>query len=103
MPDGLLGLTGRQYRTAANGTTSYCWYPQLMAQVTKYWRHCSLYVGGENLTNFRMDSPVLGARDDHGMIDATRPDFDASMVWGPISGWKVYIGFRYALDRKEDD
>ena len=71
------------------------WYPQLMAQVTKYFRTCSLYVGAENMTNFRQDSPIIGADDPYGA------NFDASMVCGPTTGWKVYIGFRYDLEKKE--
>ncbi|MBQ4393670.1 MAG: TonB-dependent receptor [Paludibacteraceae bacterium] len=72
------------------------WYPQLMAQVTKYFRNCSLYVGAENMTNFRQDSPI---------IDSFHPystDFDASMVCGPTTGWKVYVGFRYDLERADE-
>ena len=72
------------------------WYPQLMAQVTKYFRTCSLYLGAENMTNFRQSSPIIGANAPYGL------DFDASMAWGPITGWKIYLGFRYDLERKED-
>ena len=71
------------------------WYPQLMAQVTKYFRTCSLYLGAENMTNFRQDSPIIGADNPYGT------DFDASMAWGPITGWKVYLGFRYDLEKKD--
>ena len=73
----------------------FTWYPQLMAQITKYWRTCSLYVGAENMTNFRQEHPI---------IDSFHPyssDFDASMVCGPVTGWKVYVGFRYDLEKKE--
>ena len=69
------------------------WYPQLMAQITKYFRTCSLYVGAENMTNFRQDTPIIDSFNPYG------PDFDASMVWGPTMGWKAYIGFRYDLER----
>ena len=72
------------------------WYPQLMAQVTKYFRTCSLYIGAENMTNFRQDTPIIGADDPYGA------NFDASMVCGPTTGWKAYIGFRYDLDKKEN-
>ena len=71
------------------------WYPQLMAQITKYFRTCSLYVGAENMTNFRQDSPIIAADDPYGT------NFDASMVCGPTMGWKVYVGFRYDLEKKE--
>ena len=72
------------------------WYPQLMAQITKYFCTCSLYVGAENMTNFRQDSPIIGADDPYGT------NFDASMVCGPTTGWKVYVGFRYDLEKKEN-
>ena len=71
------------------------WYPQFMAQVTKYFRTCSLYLGAENMTNFRQDSPIIGADDPYGA------NFDASMVCGPTTGWKIYLGFRYDLDKKD--
>ena len=99
MPDGFntyfLKTLGSNQYYEQNGTLYYKWYPQLMAQITKYWRTCSLYVGAENMTNFRQENPVVGA-------DAPySPGFDASMAWGPITGWKVYVGFRWALDKEE--
>ena len=76
---------------------AYSWYPQLMAQITKYWRNCSLYAGAENMTNYRQPEPVIAAHSPFGA------DFDASMVYAPISGWKVYIGFRWALAKEADE
>lgn len=72
------------------------WYPQLMAQITKYFRTCSIYLGAENMTNFRQYAPI---------IDSFQPysnDFDASMVCAPTTGWKIYLGFRYDLEKKDD-
>lgn len=93
MPD---GFTAMGDLTGGYSTPKQLrWYPQLMAQVTKYFRTCSLYVGAENMTNFRQDNPIIGANDPYGT------DFDASMAWGPITGWKVYAGFRWSLDKKE--
>ena len=94
MPDGFTAygdLLGG-YGTAKPMT----WYPQLMAQVTKYFRSCSLYLGAENMTNFRQDKPIIGSDKPFG------PDFDASMVCGPTAGWKVYLGFRYDLEKGEN-
>ena len=94
MPD---GFTACGDFLGGHGTPKpITWYPQLMAQITKYFRTCSLYVGAENMTNFRQDSPIIGADNPFG------PDFDASMVCGPTTGWKVYIGFRYDLEKKEN-
>ncbi len=72
------------------------WYPQLMAQITKYFRTCSLYLGAENMTNFRQDSPIIDSFNPYGL------DFDASMVCAPTTGWKVYLGFRYDLEKPEE-
>ena len=77
-------------------------YPQLMAQVTKYWKTCSLYVGAENMTNFKQANPVVGASVVEGEVQPLQ-DFDAGMIWGPTTGWKVYVGFRWALDQPEED
>ncbi len=73
----------------------FTWYPQLMAQITKYFRTCSLYLGAENMTNFRQDPSIVDSFHPWG------PDFDASMVCGPTTGWKVYLGFRYDLEKPE--
>ena len=93
MPD---GFTAYGDFLGGHGTPKpITWYPQLMAQITKYFKTCSLYVGAENMTNFRQDSPIIGADQPYG------PDFDASMVCGPTMGWKVYVGFRYDLEKNE--
>lgn len=70
-------------------------YPMLMAQITKYFRTWSIYLGGENITNFKQKNPIINAWNPYSN------NFDASMVWGPIHGAKVYIGFRWALDKPE--
>lgn len=79
-----------------NGQYDFPWHAQLMAQVTRYFRTWSIYVGGENITNFTQDTPIIGAGNPYGQ------NFDASMAWGPIHGWKVYAGFRWALNRNEE-
>ncbi len=68
-------------------------FEQLSAQVTRYFRHWSIYVGGENLTNFKQKNPI---------IDAANPwgeNFDSTMIWGPIHGAKAYIGVRFNVPR----
>ncbi|MCM1068224.1 MAG: TonB-dependent receptor [Muribaculaceae bacterium] len=61
----------------------------LNAQVTRNFRHWSIYIGGENLTNYRQPNAIVGASDPWG------PDFDATMIYGPLQGAMVYVGFRY--------
>ncbi len=91
-----------QYYATTNGMY-HKWFPQLLAQVTKYWRTCSLYLGAENMTNFTQDHPIIGTYDAQGQVimDGSLP-YDASMVWAPTTGWKIYLGFRWALDRPEE-
>ena len=93
LPDGFTAMG--DYLGGYGTPKPITWYPQLMAQITKYFRTCSLYLGAENMTNFRQDSPIIGADDPFGI------DFDASMVCGPTTGWKIYLGFRYDLEKKE--
>jgi len=89
-----------------DGAIYHKWYPQLMAQVTKYFKHnISLYFGADNMTDFVQQNPILGAvvsegQRGAGMIDATSPSFDATTIWAPTSGWGVYLGLRWALDRE---
>lgn len=71
----------------------YGGFEQLSAQVTRYFRRWSVYVGGENLTNFKQKNPIVGASDPWGT------DFDATMVWGPMHGAKAYVGVRFNLPR----
>ena len=73
----------------------FTWYPQLMAQITKYFRTCSIYLGAENMTNFKQKQPIIDSFNPFGA------NFDASMVCGPTTGWKVYVGFRYDLEKPE--
>ncbi|MCH5232652.1 MAG: TonB-dependent receptor [Muribaculaceae bacterium] len=64
-------------------------YPMLNFQVTRWFRHFSVYVGAENLTNYKQKNPIIGSSDPWG------PDFDTTMVWGPIEGTMVYAGVRF--------
>ena len=63
-------------------------YEQVSAQVTRFFRHWSIYAGGENLTGFKQKSPIIGA--DHPWSS----DFDATMVYGPTHGAIFYLGVR---------
>lgn len=64
-------------------------FPQLNMQVTRWFRHFSIYAGGENLTNFRQKNPIISSSDPWG------PNFDSSMIWGPVHGAMAYIGIRF--------
>jgi outer membrane receptor for ferrienterochelin and colicin/copper chaperone CopZ len=49
------------------------------------------YVGGENLTGYFQKHAIVSASEPFGDY------FDASMVWGPLTGRLLYTGFRYTI------
>ena len=63
------------------------------AQVTKFFRKWSIYVGCENLGDFTQSNPILGAD------NPWSSGFDSSKIWGPVHGRKFYVGVRFAIDR----
>ncbi len=66
-------------------------FEQLSAQVTRWFRHWSVYVGGENLTNFKQKESIFGADDPWGK------DFEPTLVWGPVHGFMLYAGVRVKI------
>lgn len=60
-------------------------------QVTKLFRHFEWYLGAENLLNFTQTNAIIGEDNPFGS------SFDASMVWGPLSGRVVYSGIRLSI------
>lgn len=86
-----LDIDGKHpYASGYTGT-----YPLLYAQVTRRFKGFDIYLGGENLTNYRQPSPIIGADSPFGS------DFDASCVWGPLMGIKVYGGIRLTIWKTE--
>ena len=64
----------------------------LSAQITKVFnKSFEIYLGSENLTNYKQEDPIVSADDPYG------PNFDASMIWAPIFGTNVYGGLRYKI------
>lgn len=66
-------------------------YPLLFAQVTRKFKNLDIYLGGENLTDYRQKNPVIGS------ANPWNGNFDASLVWGPLAGIKIYAGVRFTL------
>ncbi len=79
----------------ANGTPSwdsrFKAYEQLSAQITREFRHFSVYVGGENLTGFTQKHPIIGAD------NPWSTTFEPTLVWGPVHGRVLYAGTRIRL------
>ncbi|RYY45773.1 MAG: TonB-dependent receptor, partial [Chitinophagaceae bacterium] len=69
-------------------------YLTMNAQVSKSLGKKKLfdfYIGGENLTNYFQKNAIISADQPFGNY------FDASLVWGPVSGRLIYTGFRYTI------
>ncbi len=77
-----------------NGRTPV--YPLLYGQVTRRFKGWDIYIGAENLTNFRQKDVVIGPKVD-GSVNPRAASFDASCIWGPLMGVKAHIGFRFTL------
>lgn len=62
------------------------------AQITRSFSSLfDLYIGVENLFDFRQTDPIIDAGNPNGQY------FDASLVWGPINGRMAYAGLRYRI------
>jgi outer membrane receptor for ferrienterochelin and colicins len=75
-----------------NSTMAPSFY-NLNAQITRTFPKWDIYLGGENLANFRQKNPIMGANQPFGQ------QFDAGMAWGPVVGRMIYAGLRYKIVR----
>ena len=50
-----------------------------------------VYLGGENINNFKQDNPIIMASNPYSK------DFDASIIHGPIFGSTYYMGLRFKI------
>ncbi len=83
-------LNPEQYRR----DDSFDPYVVMNAQVTRYFRKWSVYIGSENLTDFRQHDPIIAADDPFGDY------FDSGLIWGPVHGRKIYAGLRIFFNRE---
>ena len=63
-------------------------FEQVSAQITRWFRHFSIYVGVENLTGFKQKNPIINAE------NPWSPTFDTTLAWGPVQGAMGYLGIR---------
>ena len=69
-------------------------FPRLNAQITYKLKKWDFYLGGENLTNYRQENPIIEPENPFG------PNFDATRAWGPIIGYNIYVGLRYSIKKE---
>ena len=62
------------------------------AQITRTFSSTfEMYIGGENIGNYRQDKAILGADNPFG------PNFDTSIVYAPVFGQMYYAGLRFKI------
>ena len=72
-------------------------YPMLFAQVSRRIKKWEIYVGCENILNYYQGkndakyAPIIAGNDPYSTA------FNSSLVWGPLMGYKVYLGVRFNL------
>ena len=66
-------------------------YSIFSAQFTKKFENTDIYIGAENLFNFKQENPIISWE------DPFNEEFNIANVWGPTKGREIYIGLRYRL------
>jgi len=67
-------------------------YGIMNAQITRIFSAVfEVYIGGENIGNYKQEKAILGATDPFG------PNFDASIAYAPIFGQMYYAGLRFKI------
>ena len=67
-------------------------YSLMNAQITRTFSSTfEVYIGGENIGNYKQDKAILGSDDPFG------PNFDASIVYAPVFGQMYYAGLRFKI------
>ncbi len=68
-------------------------YSLVNAQITKVFsKKFEIYVGAENLTNYKQKNPILASDKPFGA------NFDTTIVYAPIFGSSFYTGLRFKID-----
>jgi len=78
-----------QYQLPENSSS----YSLMNAQIAKVFsKNFEVYIGGENLTNYKQKNPILASDDPFGV------NFDSTIVYAPILGSMYHIGLRFTIN-----
>ena len=66
-------------------------YPMFYAQVSRKVGRFDIYVGCENIADYRQEDPILNWENPYDYR------FNSMNVWGPLMGRKFYAGLRFNL------
>ena len=81
-------LDGDMVAAVENPTLSPI-YPMFFAQVSYKVSNLTIYLGCENIGNYKQPKPIVVPEG-----GPYAPGFNSSMVWGPLTGVKGYVGIR---------
>ncbi|HAP36086.1 MAG TPA: hypothetical protein DCQ28_09145 [Bacteroidetes bacterium] len=88
LPDTQLNPVGFQARKYSPN------FVLLNGQVTRsFFAGFDLYLGIENLLNFKQANPILDAADPN----SHHSYFDSALIWGPVYGRTAYVGMRWRM------
>ena len=80
------------FNNSALYSENYANFAQLSGQVTRHFRHFSIYAGGENLTGYKQKNPIINI-----------PEigyYDPTLIYAPLHGAMFYAGIRLKLKYK---
>jgi outer membrane cobalamin receptor len=66
-------------------------FPVYFAQLTKNTKRFDVYLGCENIFDFRQNDPIINPQ------NPFADDFDSSIIWGPLMGRRIYAGIRLRI------
>ncbi len=73
-------------------------YTLMNMQITKVFsKQFSVYLGGENLTDYTQKNAILAYN------DPFSPYFDSSMIYAPVHGRTFYAGLRFKVFKKKEE
>jgi len=85
-PSRIPSLTGYSQKTEMSPA-----FPIYFAQITKNTKRFDVYLGVENIFDYRQENPIIDSQNPFGM------NFDSSLIWGPLMGRKFYAGIRLRI------
>jgi outer membrane receptor for ferrienterochelin and colicin len=86
LPDTQLNPVGFRSRNSSPG------FVLVNSQITRsFFAGLDLYLGVENVLNFRQSNPIIDASNPNSMY------FDSAMIWGPVYGRTAYVGLRWRI------
>jgi outer membrane receptor for ferrienterochelin and colicins len=89
------GTKKLQNTFTANDATAVDYSPSFIVmnlQVSKAFRKFELYGGAENMLDYRQQDPIIHPEDPFGN------SFDATNIWGPVQGRRIYAGIRLSFN-----